>query len=180
MHKLRFSISRKGLTTWEERFRESMFWQQNNLTCFKKLGNYIIPRVSGGVGDLVCCFVPVLRMLSVSAAERVSTDSALALFPLLSYMGLGATVVRLNCSPDLSWSLRARSQFNVCRYLSPTGDLLCTQIVPWTAASHAPVVTWDVRRTRHACNTLGAITLLQKEKLLLNYLLYKVSGLKAI
>lgn len=59
-----------------------MFWQQNNLTSFKKLGDYSIPRVSGGVGDLVCCFVPVLRMLSVSAAERISADSALALFPL--------------------------------------------------------------------------------------------------
>lgn len=119
-----------------------MFWQQNNPTCFKKCGNYIIPGVSGGVGDLVCCFVPVQRMLSVSAAERVSADSALASFPLLSYMGLGATVVRLNCSSDLSWSLRVRrSQFNVCRYLSPTGDLLCTQIMPWTAASRAPVVT---------------------------------------
>lgn len=45
---------------------------------------------------------------------------------LIFYMDLNTAVGRLSCFSDLLWSLRLHSQFNVCHYLSPTGDLRCS------------------------------------------------------
>jgi len=75
MNRFRFSISRKGLTIWVERFRDSMFWQQNNLTSFKEFDNSSVIWVSGGLGELIRCSVPTLQMLGVAVSEGISAES---------------------------------------------------------------------------------------------------------
>lgn len=153
------------------KFRDSMFWQQNNLTSFKESDNYLTTWVSGGLGQpIIHCSLSALQMLDVAIAKRVSADSV----PLPGFFCFHADF--LHGSKYCSGEAKLFGCFLVPQSAFP---VQCLSI----SFSHRTLALLS----DHAldccllcpCGYLRGLTC-ASERLLHNYLFYKITDLKTI
>lgn len=155
-----------------------MFWQQNNLTSFKESDNYLTTWVSGGLGQPIHCSLSALQMLDVAIAKSFSS------VPLSGLPCLHADF--LHGSRYCSGEVKLFGSFLVTQSAFPVQCLLIS-------FSHRTLALLSHHALDHCllcpCGYLRGLTYLSchlgtqgfaSERLLHNYLFYKITELKTI